>query len=418
MKHFIPTVTALAMITVSVKAELGDKPNRPTQKQFDVEEQEYRAIMAEKNRRFRAFVSSHPEEAEANNRHLEAYWARQGWKLDNPLGLSAKLRKKYSQYSELNLRETAAKQAQFDYDENPSSENWYHMRDQERQVRELLQKMKQLEQPQQQPLTDWQKAQQEVQNFQKSAQSRASSTTSVDLSDLPTAKKDIHSFYLDKSVPTKAQTSEPDVSDIPDALKQKNDCVLVAKENLKRLGPISFWAKELQFTYFVDGKMLEMGHDVVAWKDKPTSYVNVIDADGTYTFLTKSTDSKEILRLLGAQYSKITNRTVTLKGAFNDEVEHTIDAYTKTAASTPVTHSTDPPLWFLALLGLMGFGVGAAFYFLPTLIAVARKRFTFSVFAWNLLAGWLVVGWLFVLVWSLRRPRSSGTPPPLPASIS
>lgn len=44
------------------------------------------------------------------------------------------------------------------------------------------------------------------------------------------------------------------------------------------------------------------------------------------------------------------------------------------------------------------------FYFLPTLIAVSsNKRNRLAIFALNLLAGWTVVGWVGVFVWSLLK---------------
>jgi hypothetical protein len=134
-----------------------------------------------------------------------------------------------------------------------------------------------------------------------------------------------------------APAASPDVDDeqwpgvivqaqpTPSAQSQKEDCVLVAKENLKRLEPISFWAKELHFIYIVKGKTLEVGHDVVAWKDKPTSYVNVIDSSGTFTLFTKSTESKVILQELGSRYSQLTGVATTLKGGFDDETQTEID---------------------------------------------------------------------------------------------
>jgi len=56
------------------------------------------------------------------------------------------------------------------------------------------------------------------------------------------------------------------------------------------------------------------------------------------------------------------------------------------------------------------FGFGFLFYFLPTIIAMARsKRDSFSIFLLNLLLGWSVIGWIVALVWSVK------TDVPLPA---
>ena len=41
-------------------------------------------------------------------------------------------------------------------------------------------------------------------------------------------------------------------------------------------------------------------------------------------------------------------------------------------------------------------------YFLPTTIALMRKHTnSVAIFALNLLAGWMVIGWIIALVWSL-----------------
>ena len=46
--------------------------------------------------------------------------------------------------------------------------------------------------------------------------------------------------------------------------------------------------------------------------------------------------------------------------------------------------------------------IGAAFYFLPTIIAVLRKRHnTLAIFAVNLLFGWSLIGWVIALIWAL-----------------
>jgi hypothetical protein len=48
------------------------------------------------------------------------------------------------------------------------------------------------------------------------------------------------------------------------------------------------------------------------------------------------------------------------------------------------------------------FAIAAFFYFLPTVIAVARShRNTFGVFITNLLLGWTAIGWVGSLVWSI-----------------
>ena len=49
------------------------------------------------------------------------------------------------------------------------------------------------------------------------------------------------------------------------------------------------------------------------------------------------------------------------------------------------------------------FGFGFIFYFLPSIIALARsKRNTLSIFFLNLFLGWTLVGWVVALVWALK----------------
>lgn len=56
------------------------------------------------------------------------------------------------------------------------------------------------------------------------------------------------------------------------------------------------------------------------------------------------------------------------------------------------------------------FGFGFLFYFLPTIIAMARsKRDSMSIFLLNLLLGWSVIGWVVALIWAVK------TDIPLPA---
>lgn len=48
----------------------------------------------------------------------------------------------------------------------------------------------------------------------------------------------------------------------------------------------------------------------------------------------------------------------------------------------------------------------AAIYFLPTLIAMSRKRDnTGAIFALNLFAGWTFIGWLVAMVWAATMDR-------------
>ncbi|OFC30678.1 superinfection immunity protein [Acidithiobacillus caldus] len=56
----------------------------------------------------------------------------------------------------------------------------------------------------------------------------------------------------------------------------------------------------------------------------------------------------------------------------------------------------------VTLFILVAFLFGAAFYFLPTILAYLRKKSNLVViFVMNLLLGWLFVGWVIALVWAL-----------------
>lgn len=123
-------------------------------------------------------------------------------------------------------------------------------------------------------------------------------------------------------------TQELDFSKLPDqpsqeaeplATSDRRDCAVVATENLKRLQPISYWATILMFDYTVDGQKLPIGHAMCAWKVGKESRVMVIDADGTLELPTTSTDSREILSVLGSRYSKLYGRTIVMKGHSSDD---------------------------------------------------------------------------------------------------
>jgi cytoskeletal protein RodZ len=45
-------------------------------------------------------------------------------------------------------------------------------------------------------------------------------------------------------------------------------------------------------------------------------------------------------------------------------------------------------------------------YVAPSMVAFARSHHNkWAIVAFNLLLGWTVLGWIGVLIWSLRRPR-------------
>jgi hypothetical protein len=58
---------------------------------------------------------------------------------------------------------------------------------------------------------------------------------------------------------------------------------------------------------------------------------------------------------------------------------------------------------FLFFLFPPFFGFGFIFYFLPSIIALARsKRNTLSIFLLNCFLGWTLVGWVVALVWAAK----------------
>jgi len=56
------------------------------------------------------------------------------------------------------------------------------------------------------------------------------------------------------------------------------------------------------------------------------------------------------------------------------------------------------------MTGILVLLVMIFFYFLPTLIAVSsKKRNRLAIFMLNLLAGWTIIGWVGVFIWSLLK---------------
>ena len=57
----------------------------------------------------------------------------------------------------------------------------------------------------------------------------------------------------------------------------------------------------------------------------------------------------------------------------------------------------------LGLLFFPIFGSMFVFYFLPSIVALARsKRDSAAILILNLLLGWTAIGWIIALVWSLK----------------
>jgi hypothetical protein len=65
-------------------------------------------------------------------------------------------------------------------------------------------------------------------------------------------------------------------------------------------------------------------------------------------------------------------------------------------------HVITSALWFVKNMGI--FGVGAVIYLLPTLIALIRSHNKLGqIAALNIFLGWLVIGWIGGLIWSLTK---------------
>jgi len=58
---------------------------------------------------------------------------------------------------------------------------------------------------------------------------------------------------------------------------------------------------------------------------------------------------------------------------------------------------------FLGFFFFPIFGFGFVLYFLPTIIAFARKkRDTTSILLLNFFLGWTAIGWVIALVWAVK----------------
>jgi hypothetical protein len=59
--------------------------------------------------------------------------------------------------------------------------------------------------------------------------------------------------------------------------------------------------------------------------------------------------------------------------------------------------------WFFSsIIGIIGFIISLAVYFLPTIIAAVRHhRNTLAIFLINFFLGWTFIGWIGALVWSV-----------------
>jgi hypothetical protein len=183
---------------------------------------------------------------------------------------------------------------------------------------------------------------------------------------------------------------------------QKRDCVLVAAENLRRLEPISFWAKTIHITYVVDGKQVEVGHSVTAWKDKPGSNVKVIDSNGTLELQTIKPDLQSILGALEEVYSFNAKSKVKLLGRFDGEKE----MQSSTATNTNTAEQIGEMIGYV-IGGLMMTALGCAFTgFIGWIIGRDKGRGTAGFWLGFCLG---LIGWIITICLKRR------IPPPVPA---
>jgi hypothetical protein len=97
---------------------------------------------------------------------------------------------------------------------------------------------------------------------------------------------------------------------------EKNDCMIVATENLHRLADASVWSNIVMFKYIVNGVPPRLGHAVAVWKITDDGKVFATDDDGTFELNTTSTDVLDILNALAVKYSTATRQRVFIDGHF------------------------------------------------------------------------------------------------------
>ena len=60
--------------------------------------------------------------------------------------------------------------------------------------------------------------------------------------------------------------------------------------------------------------------------------------------------------------------------------------------------------FFSGLIGIIAFIISLAVYFLPTIVAILRKkRNALAIFLLNLFLGWTFIGWVVALVWAATK---------------
>ncbi len=59
--------------------------------------------------------------------------------------------------------------------------------------------------------------------------------------------------------------------------------------------------------------------------------------------------------------------------------------------------------FFAGIWGILVFVISIGIYFLPTIIAIARRRDNIlAIFLLNFFLGWTFIGWVVALVWSVK----------------
>jgi Superinfection immunity protein len=90
--------------------------------------------------------------------------------------------------------------------------------------------------------------------------------------------------------------------------------------------------------------------------------------------------------------------------------------------SPPVPVNTSGYFGISFAVLLLMIGLAIVVYFIPVMIAVARRhRKVTSIFLVNLFFGWSILGWIFALVWALRAnvpPEAVSMPSTLPTTTS
>jgi hypothetical protein len=145
----------------------------------------------------------------------------------------------------------------------------------------------------------------------------------------------------------------PDNSLTVPVQEDKNDCMVVATENLHRLAAAAPWSNILMYSITVNGQLQPLGHAVAVWKITLDGNVFVVDSSGTFEVFTTSTDANDILAEMAKRFSRRYGGTFVLKGYFADrktEPTSTPAATEQTIAGKPSLSKVDSINILIALL--------------------------------------------------------------------